>query len=78
MTQSRKRISIGDNVTVISGKYKGQTGKIINIIGNKNKVKIENINVKTKHVKPKKSEDQGSIQKIEGPIHYSNIKVIKK
>jgi len=78
MTQRKKKIGIGDKATIISGKYKGQTGKIIDIIGNQNKVKIENINMKTKHVKPKDSEDKGSIRQIEGTIHYSNIKVIEK
>lgn len=78
MTQQKRKIGIGDNAIIISGKYKGQTGKIIDIIGNKDKVRIENINMKTKHVKPKNSEDKGSIQQIEGPIHYSNIKPIEK
>nr|ARW68349.1 ribosomal protein L24 [Chondria sp. (in: red algae)] len=78
MKKYKIRVNKGDDVTIISGKYKGQTGKVIEIIENKNKVKIENINIQTKHTKPKQSEDKGSITQVEGPIHYSNIKVNRK
>lgn len=72
MTQIIKK---GDNVTIISGKYKYKTGKIVKIINSKNQVIVENINIKTKHIKPKREEEQGEIIKIEAPIHKSNIKI---
>nr|YP_009392733.1 ribosomal protein L24 [Bostrychia tenella]ARW61295.1 ribosomal protein L24 [Bostrychia tenella] len=76
-TKNKIKIKKGNNVKVISGKFKGQTGEIKNIIRKTNSVVIEGINFKTKHIKPQQSEEKGEIKKIECPIHYSNIKVIK-
>jgi len=73
----KNKIKCGDNVSIISGKYKGDTGKVISIIKKKNKIIIENINIKTKHIKPKQTEEKGYIKKIEAPIDYSNVKLIK-
>lgn len=72
------KIKKNDVVKVISGKQKGQQGKVIKLYRDKNKVVIENINIKTKHLKPKQNEDKGSITQIEGYIHKSNIKIISQ
>lgn len=72
-----KKINLktGDIVKIISGKYKNKKGKIKKIIVNKNSLIIENINTKTKHVKPKQNEEKGQIIQIEAPIHRSNAKL---
>nr|YP_009396455.1 ribosomal protein L24 [Polysiphonia scopulorum]ARW65641.1 ribosomal protein L24 [Polysiphonia scopulorum] len=72
------KIKKGDNVEVRSGKEKGKQGKVISIIKNKEYIVIENINIKTKHIKPRQTDEKGTIKKIECPIHYSNIKLINK
>ena len=72
------KIKKGDNVEVISGKDKGKQGIVLSIIKQKQQVIVENINVKTKHVKPKQTDEKGMIKKVEFPIHYSNIKIISK
>lgn len=66
----------GNTVKIISGKYKGQTGTIKEILNEKNKVIIQGINIQIKHLKIKQSEEKGMIKQIEGPIHYSNIRII--
>nr|YP_009391903.1 ribosomal protein L24 [Acrosorium ciliolatum]ARW60047.1 ribosomal protein L24 [Acrosorium ciliolatum] len=72
----KKKINLktGETVQIISGKYKNQTGKIKKIFINKNSLIIENLNIKTKHVKPKQTEENGKIAKIEAPIHRSNAR----
>nr|YP_010171012.1 ribosomal protein L24 [Chondria tumulosa]QSD57153.1 ribosomal protein L24 [Chondria tumulosa] len=77
MKKYKIKVQKGDSVKIISGKYKGQIGKIKEVITKNNKVKIEEINIITKHIKPKQSEEKGSIIQVEAPIHYSNIKVLK-
>nr|YP_009391288.1 ribosomal protein L24 [Dipterocladia arabiensis]ARW59432.1 ribosomal protein L24 [Dipterocladia arabiensis] len=74
MKKSKIKFKIGDDIKIISGKYKGKNGKIIKIISKKQGVIIENINLKTKHIKPKQNEEQGEIKKIEAYIHTSNLK----
>lgn len=76
MNRKQIKFKTGDNVTIISGKYKGQTGKIIKIIIKNNSLIVENINLKTKHIKPKQSEEKGIIKTIEAYIHSSNVKKI--
>nr|YP_009393358.1 ribosomal protein L24 [Symphyocladiella dendroidea]ARW61920.1 ribosomal protein L24 [Symphyocladiella dendroidea] len=74
----KTKINKGDDIKIISGKYKGEYGKVSLVLKKNNQVIIENINIKTKHIKPKQTDDKGYIKKIEKPIHYSNIKLITK
>jgi large subunit ribosomal protein L24 len=66
-------IKKGDTVKVISGKDKGKIGEIIRIIKNENRVVVKEINIKRKHVKPRKDGDVGKISQFEAPIDRSNV-----
>lgn len=66
-------IKKGDTVKILAGKEKGQTGEITQIIKNLNKVVVRDINVKKKHVKPRKEGEVGNILQFEAPIHASNV-----
>ena len=63
----------GTEVKVISGKDKGKTGEILEINRKKHLVKIKNINMMKKHLKPTK-ENKGGIVSKESFIHQSNVK----
>ncbi len=81
MNQKKKtkiKVKVGNIVKIISGKYKNETGKVNKIFYKKNSLIVENINLKTKHIKPKQSEEHGQIKQIEKPIHISNIKIYTK
>ncbi len=73
----KNQIKCGDKVVLISGKHKGSKGKVITVIRKKNQIIIENINLKTKHIKPRQTEEKGYIKKIEAPVHVSNVKITK-
>ena len=64
-----------DMVQVISGADKGKVGKLTKINIKKGEVVVEGINVRTKHVKPMKEGESGSLVKSERPIHISNVKL---
>ena len=64
-----------DVVKVISGDDKGTTGKLLMVDVKKGKVVVEGVNIKTKHVKPMKEGESGSILKKEAPIHISKVKL---
>lgn len=66
-------IKKGDTVKVLAGEYKGQTGKVIEMLGEKSKALVEGINVVKKHEKPSASNPQGGIIEKEAPIHLSNL-----
>ena len=63
----------GDTVKVISGRDKGKIGEITEILKNKSQVIVKEINIKKKHVKPKKEGDIGRISQFEAPVHSSNV-----
>ena len=63
----------GQEVKIITGKYKGQVGKIMSVDKRSEKVVIENINVAKRHLKPDKKNPSGGIVNREQGIHISNI-----
>lgn len=68
-----RRIRRGDLVQVISGKYKGRTGKITAVLVDDDKVIVEGVNVKKRHVKPNARMPQGGIVEREAPIHSCKV-----
>ncbi|MCC5832104.1 MAG: 50S ribosomal protein L24 [Chlamydiales bacterium] len=67
-TQLRK----GDEVIVIAGNDKGKTGKVISINGER--ITVEGVNIRKKHMKPTQQNQKGQIIDIECGIHISNVK----
>ena len=67
------QVKKGDTIQVISGKDKGKIGEIIQILRTTNQVVVKNINIKKKHIKPKKEGEVGRISQFEAPIHRSNV-----
>ncbi|MCC3160920.1 MAG: 50S ribosomal protein L24 [Mollicutes bacterium PWAP] len=73
-----KRIKINDEVAVISGKHKGQSGRVLKIDWKKERVTIDKVNIVKKHQKPTQQEPEGGIKEFEAPIHISNVAVKTK
>ena len=72
------KIKVGDQVKVIAGKEKGKEGKVIKTLKNEEKVVIEGLNKIKKHLKPRYTGQNGSIEEVEAPIHVSNVKKIEE
>ncbi len=70
------KIKAGDNVRIIAGDHKGNEGKIVRVLKDKNKAIIEGINMVSRHEKPSARNPQGGIVKKEAPIHISNLALI--
>ncbi len=66
----------GDNVVILAGKDKGQTGKIVSADPKNGRVVVDNLNIITKHVKPRGANQPGGINKVPGPIDASNVQII--
>ena len=67
-----------DMVEIIAGKDLGKDGRILSIDRAKNRLIVEGINEVTKHQKPNRSNQQGGINRIEAPIHASNVMYLHK
>ena len=70
------KIKKGDTVLIISGKDRGRKGKVLKAFPKEQKVLVESINLKKKHVRPKREGEKGQIVQISAPIHVSNVKLI--
>ena len=62
-----------DMVQVMTGDYRGATGKVLRVMRDERKVIIQGINLAKKHVKPSRRNLSGGRINIEQPIHISNI-----
>ena len=70
------KLKKGDNVLVLSGNDKGKTGEVLEIIPSTQKVIVKGVNIRKKHVKPRKAGEEGGIIPSEYPIHSSKVNVI--
>lgn len=76
MTKPYKiKLRLSDKVIVLSGKYKGQTGKILKVHPKDNKVTVGGINVVKKHIKPTRTNRVGQIKEITKPIDVSKVAI---
>ncbi len=74
MTAKKLKIKKGDTVVVTTGKDKGVKGEVLRVLSEEDRVLVAGVNVKTKHVKPSQA-GPGGLQKIESPVHISNVSV---
>lgn len=71
--KNKVHVRKGDIIQIISGSHKNQVGKIAKVLPKTSQVIIENINSKTKHVRPKQEGESGQIISFDAPIHSSNV-----
>lgn len=74
-TKQKMHIKVGAIVKIISGSNKNKIGEVMKLYPNSGKIIVKGINLKFKHLKPKKENDVGEIQQIEASIHHSNVKL---
>lgn len=71
-------IKKGDNVMVISGNNKGQSGRVLVINIAENRAIVEGVNLISKNTKPNAKNPKGGIVKQEAAVHFSNLMLIDK
>ena len=69
-------IKKGDTVYVNAGNDKGKTGKVLEVLRDKDRVIVEGVNMVSKHTKPNPKAPQGGIIKQEAAIHVSNVQLV--
>ena len=78
MNRIKLHVRKGDNVEVISGNFRGSTGKILQVLARKERVLIEGVRLIKKHLRKSQDNPSGKIAEREGPIHISNVKVVER
>ena len=69
------RIKKGDNVMVMTGKDKGKTGEVLNVLPAQQKVVVRGVNIIKRHTKPSQTAPGGIVER-ENAIHLSNVALI--
>ena len=73
---SKLHIKKGDEVIILAGKNKGDKGKVLKVLVEKQRAIVEGVNMVSKSTKPSAKNPQGGIVKQEAPIHISNLSLI--
>ena len=78
MNRIKFHVKKGDQVEVISGNFKGSSGKILEVLPQKQRVLIEGVRIIKKHLRKSQDNPTGKIAEREGPIHISNVKLVER
>jgi large subunit ribosomal protein L24 len=72
----RARIKKNDTVMVIAGRERGKTGKVLRVVGDKDRVLIEQLNMVKRHQKARGPQSASGIIEKEAPLHVSNLMIM--
>ena len=78
MSRIKFHVKKGDEVEVISGNFKGSSGKVLEVLSSKQRVLVEGVRIIKKHLRKSEDNPQGKIAEREGPIHISNVKLVER
>jgi large subunit ribosomal protein L24 len=78
MNRIKFHVKKGDQVEVISGNFRGSSGKVLEVLPKKQRVLIEGVRIIKKHLRKSQDNPSGKIAEREGPIHISNVKLIER
>jgi large subunit ribosomal protein L24 len=76
MSTVKPKIHKNDVVTVITGKDRGKSGKVIKVLTKDGKAIVEKINFVKRHSRRTQKMPQGGILEKEAPIQISNLKLV--
>jgi large subunit ribosomal protein L24 len=78
MNRIKCHVKKGDHVEVISGNFRGSSGRILAVFPGKQRVVVEGVRIIKKHLRKSQDNPSGKIAEREGPVHISNVKLIER
>lgn len=77
-TKMKHKIKLkkGDTVMVISGNYKGKTGRVLSVDAESERLLVEGVNMVKRHTKPNAKNNKGGIIKQESSLNISNLMLV--
>ncbi|MBQ9949147.1 MAG: 50S ribosomal protein L24 [Clostridia bacterium] len=73
---SKLNIKTGDTVKVITGVDKGKDGKVMSVNPETGRIVVQNVNMVTRHTKPRRQGQEGGRLSKEGTINVSNVMIV--
>ncbi|MBG83263.1 MAG: 50S ribosomal protein L24 [Phycisphaerae bacterium] len=68
-----RHVKKGDTVVVTAGNDAGKVGEVLRVITSDDRVVVQGVNIRTRHLKPTQQNPQGGLLRKEMPIHISNV-----
>lgn len=78
MNRTKHHVKKGDQVEIISGNYRGSSGRILAVFSGKQRVLVEGVRIIKKHLRKSQDNPSGKIAEREGPIHISNVRLLER
>lgn len=78
MNRVKHHVKKGDQVEVISGNFRGSSGRILAVYHGKQRVLVEGVRIIKKHLRKSQDNPSGKIAEREGPIHISNVRLLER
>ena len=69
------KIKKGDKVVVLTGRDKGKTGEVFQVMPKETRALVRGVNLVKRHQKQSASQEAGIVSK-EAPVHLSNIALL--
>ncbi len=76
MAVTKLHVKKNDTVTILSGKDKGKTGRILRVLPEKGRVVVENVNMIKRHTRPNQQNSEGGILEKEATLDISNVQLV--
>ncbi|MDG2094441.1 MAG: 50S ribosomal protein L24 [Phycisphaerales bacterium] len=68
-----RHVKKGDSVMITAGNDAGKVGEVLRVITSDDRVVVQGVNIRTRHLKPTQQNPQGGLLRKEMPIHISNV-----
>jgi large subunit ribosomal protein L24 len=68
-----RHVKKGDSVIITAGNDAGKVGEVLRVITSDDRVVVQGVNIRTRHLKPTQQNPQGGLLRKEMPIHISNV-----
>lgn len=78
MNRIKHHVKKGDQVEVISGNFRGSSGRVLAVLVGKQRVLVEGVRIIKKHLRKSQDNPSGKIAEREGPIHISNVRLLER
>ena len=78
MNRTNHHVKKGDQVEIISGNYRGSSGRVLAVFSGKQRVLVEGVRIIKKHFRKSQDNPSGKIAEREGPIHISNVRLLER
>lgn len=75
-TRQKMHVRRGDRVRVIRGNFAGSEGTVLRVLPKENRVVVEGVNMRKRHMRPTQANPEGGIVTFEAPIHASNVMLL--